>query len=590
MRNDSKHPQKICRPLGRSFVLFIGIALSVATSVEAQQSRRPVDACFIAGDRVLLVACQRSGEILALDADSGEIQSQLAIGGDLVAIEQLDDETAWAIDQTGNRLLEITLDGGKLSTGLSIDCVKNPVSVIAGEANQLLVAGLWSRQVTCVARPAIDEPARPVWTRNLNFSPKTLRLLQPENVVLAVDAFGSQIAYLDASTGEQLRQIEFYGHRIRGMVDDPDGKRLIVSHQMLNSAAQSSNNDIHWGMMVSNDLRWLDRGRVMEADEENFYKDGHIDPIGIVGQGGADPNDLVCTVDGIVIVPLGGANEVAIGHEEFYELARLPVGINPVAVAVDSRGKTGWVVNRLDDSLTQIDIGERSVLKTVRLSEDWTPTTAELGERLFHDASLAHDGWMSCSSCHPGGHAVNERADNLSDGAYTSPKRVISLLGRADTAPFGWIGADAKLEAQLQRTVRTTMQGHNKLTGEQVTQLTAFLDSLVPPPPVVDASIPEVGESIARGQAIFERQSCNDCHAGSKYTSAELYDVGLEDELGHTRFNPPSLLGVGQRGPRYFHDLRAESLEAVFTEHKHTLDQPLSQPDLEDLLTFLRSL
>ncbi len=590
MRCDSLPTLARCRFLPRLIGTILLVVAGFAGASEAAQPLRPVDACFFDNDQTLLVVCQRSGEVLALDSTSGAVKTRLTVGGDLTSIERLPGGTAWAVDTAGDRLIEIDLEAGKLIAKSTIDCVRSPVSVIAGEANQLLVAGLWSRQVTCVARPAIDEPARPVWTRNLNFSPKTLRLLQPENVVLAVDAFGSQIAYLDASTGEQLRQIEFYGHRIRGMVDDPDGKRLIVSHQMLNSAAQSSNNDIHWGMMVSNDLRWLDRGRVMDADEENFYKDGHIDPIGIVGQGGADPNDLVCTVDGIVIVPLGGANEVAIGHEEFYELARLPVGINPVAVAVDSRGKTGWVVNRLDDSLTQIDIGERSVLKTVRLSEGWSPTIAELGERLFHNASLAHDGWMSCSSCHPGGHAVNERADNLSDGAYTSPKRVLSLLGRADTAPFGWIGADAKLEAQLQRTVRTTMQGHNKLTGEQVTQLTAFLESLVPPPPVVDASIPEVGESIARGQAIFQRQGCNDCHAGSKYTSAELYDVGLEDELGHTRFNPPSLLGVGQRGPRYFHDLRAESLESVFTEHRHTLDQPLSQPDLEDLLTFLRSL
>ncbi|WP_197451928.1 cytochrome c peroxidase [Rosistilla carotiformis] len=573
-----------------SLALAACFAFGVPNTANAVQPLRPVDACFVAEDQTLLVACRRSGVILALDSDTGQLQSKLSIGGDVVAVEALPDASVWAIDQAGNRLVQIHFVDGKLSTGSVIDCVKSPASVIAAEGNQLLVAGLWSRSVTCVVPTSNDSPAHRVWTCDLNFSPQTLRLLQPENVVLAVDAFGSQIAYLDAATGQQLRQTEFYGHRIRGMIDDPDGKRLIVSHQMLNSAAQSSNNDIHWGMMVSNDLRWLDRGRVMEADEENFYKDGHIDPIGIVGQGGADPNDLVCTVDGIVIVPLGGANEVAIGHEEFYELARLPVGINPVAVAVDSRGKTGWVVNRLDDSLTKIDIGERSVLKTVRLSEGWTPTTAELGERLFHDASLAHDGWMSCSSCHPGGHAVNERADNLSDGAYTSPKRVLSLLGRADTAPFGWIGADEKLEAQLQRTVRTTMQGHNTLTSEQVVQLTAFLESLVPPPPIVDASIPEVGESIARGQVIFQRQGCNDCHAGSKYTSAELYDVGLEDELGHTLFNPPSLLGVGQRGPRYFHDLRADSLEAVFTEHKHTLDQPLSQPDLEDLLTFLRSL
>jgi hypothetical protein len=65
--------------------------------------------------------------------------------------------------------------------------------------------------------------------------------------------------------------------------------------------------------------------------------------------------------------------------------------------------------------------------------------------------------------------------------------------------------------------------------------------------------------------------------------------VGLRDELGETRFNPPSLRGVGQRD-RLFHDNRAAGLESVFTRHRHQLDAELSNDDLRDLLRFLRSL
>ena len=54
-------------------------------------------------------------------------------------------------------------------------------------------------------------------------------------------------------------------------------------------------------------------------------------------------------------------------------------------------------------------------------------------------------------------------------------------------------------------------------------------------------------------------------------------------------FNPPTLLGVGQRGP-YFHDNRAASLEQVFLKHKHQLETDLSSGQLKDLLAFLRSL
>jgi len=44
--------------------------------------------------------------------------------------------------------------------------------------------------------------------------------------------------------------------------------------------------------------------------------------------------------------------------------------------------------------------------------------------------------------------------------------------------------------------------------------------------------------------------------------------IGLIDETGNTRFNPPSLRGVHQRG-RLLHDGRAESLRALFEDHQH---------------------
>ncbi|MEZ6092471.1 MAG: cytochrome c peroxidase [Pirellulaceae bacterium] len=576
--------------VSRSLLLTCVIAFTWGCVVAAEECVRPVDVCFFDNDRLLLVACQQSGEVLALDAVNGEVRSRLPLGGRLVGVQRLPNGRAWAIDQSGNRLIEVGIADGNITILNTVANVISPVEVAAGKRGELLVSGLWSRKVYCITEPMDGGNSKLVWACDLEFNPHTVRLLEPENIVLAVDAFGSQIAYLDASTGKHLRQMEFFGHRLRGMVDDPDGQRLIVSHQMLNSAAQSSTNDIHWGMMVSNDLRWLDRTRILAADEATFYKDGHIDPIGTVGNGGADPMDLVCTKDGIVIVPLGGVNEVAIGHEEFFELDRLPVGINPVAVDVRGDGRVAWVVNRLDDSLTQIDVVQRKVMQTVELSKDRQLSSVDLGERLFHDASISHDGWMSCASCHPGGHAVNEMADNLSDGSYNSPKRVLSLLGRSKTAPFGWVGSDATLAGQLRRSVRTTMQGLAPLRDEQVVHLTAFLDSLSSPPSVLDLQDPSVAEAIQRGDAIFRRESCNDCHAGREFTSSQLYDVGLKDEVGNERFNPPSLLGVGQRGPRYFHDLRAPSLRAVFVEFKHALDKDLADAELDDLLMFLRSL
>ena len=65
--------------------------------------------------------------------------------------------------------------------------------------------------------------------------------------------------------------------------------------------------------------------------------------------------------------------------------------------------------------------------------------------------------------------------------------------------------------------------------------------------------------------------------------------MGLEDEKGLKKFNPPSLRGVSQ-GYSFFHDGRAKTLEAVFTEHAHQRNRPLEKGELADLLRFLRSL
>lgn len=562
----------------------------VATTVVSQQPRRPVDACLIDNDTRLLVICERSGEVIEVDADDGRVISALKLGGTLNWVEALSGDQAVVTDRSGDRLVFIDINDEGVAIGKSIHGFRDPVAVEPGDDKALFVAGHWSREVSCVDLSNVQKDADRVWRTDLNFSPGEIRYLDKERVVLAIDAYGSQIAFLDADTGKHVRQVEFYGHRIRGMIDDPDGKRLIVSHQMLNATAQATTNDITWGMMVSNDLRWLDRSRIMTADGDAFYKGGHIDPIGIVGQGGADPNDVVISPSGVVVVPLGGTDQVAIGTEDDYEISRVRVGINPIAVAMDSKGEIVWVVNRLDDSLTKIDVTKKQVVKNVKLSGDWQPTVAELGERLFHKSTFSHQHWMTCASCHPGGHAINERADNLSDGAFTSPKRVMSLLGRANTAPFGWIGKDMTLEGQVKRSVSTTMRGSRALTKDEVIRLTAFVKTLEPPPSVIHHPEPSVVDSIARGKAIFARQSCSDCHKTPHYTSDELFDVGLEDEVGNTHFNPPPLIGIGQRGPRYLHDLRAQSLEEVFSKFKHSLKGDLSEAELADLLTFLKSL
>ena len=110
------------------------------------------------------------------------------------------------------------------------------------------------------------------------------------------------------------------------------------------------------------------------------------------------------------------------------------------------------------------------------------------------------------------------------------------------------------------------------------------------PPPGAGQSRRESDEAvISRGGDVFDRQGCAECHTPPTYTSPGSYDVGLTDEAGRSKFNPPSLRGVGQRNS-YFHDGRAGSLEEVFSKCRHRIEEDLSEGEVRDLLAFLRSL
>ncbi|HHX02422.1 MAG TPA: hypothetical protein GX739_07140 [Firmicutes bacterium] len=67
-----------------------------------------------------------------------------------------------------------------------------------------------------------------------------------------------------------------------------------------------------------------------------------------------------------------------------------------------------------------IDSETNAVIQTIALGEQAPETFIRRGERLFHDATLSQQGWLSCATCHPGGGADGLRWD-LPDGRFGDP-------------------------------------------------------------------------------------------------------------------------------------------------------------------------
>src|SRR5262249_25221844 len=224
------------------------------------------------------------------------------------------------------------------------------------------------------------------------------------------------------------------------------------------------------------------------------------------------------------------------------------VGRRPTALAVAPDASRAYVADTLGDAIAVVDLQKARRIADIALGPQPDLTSSQRGEMLFHDAHLSHDGWMSCHRCHSDGHTSGRLADTLADGSFSTPKRVLSLLGAGDTAPWAWNGAMPDLETQVRRSIESTMQGR-KPSAQQVGDLVAYLKSLSPPPSrqrlrgILDKA------ALHRGEAVFAKQACTICHMPPLFTSAKTYEVGLADELGQRKFNPPSLRGLSQGGP-----------------------------------------
>lgn len=546
--------------------------------------RRPV-ALAVAG-RWLFVANQRSGTVSVIDTAALRVTGEVPVGrapSDLAVTP--DGTTLVVTDRDAGELVVLRRRGSRLDAPTRVPVGPDAASVVVSpDGSRCFVASRWSRRVTVVDLAAAGGP-KVRQSIPLPFPPGRQILLPDPPRLIAADAFGGRLVVIDPASGKIESVRELTAHNIRGLAVN-DG-RLLVSHQVLSARATTSLADVHWGNLLTNNLREVAVAG-MRNPRADLMDGSRLHHLGDAGRGAADPAGVAIAVGGVVVLALAGVGEVAVGGRRDGGWDRLPVGRGPTAVVVGPDGRHAFVANTFSDSVSVLDLTARRIAAEVPLGEKAEAAAVDRGEALFNDARLSHDGWFSCHSCHTDGHTNGLLADTMGDGSYGTPKRVPTLRGVKDTAPFGWTGTAKDLGAQLRSSVETTMRGA-KLTGTQEADLLAYLRTL-PPPPALDRFAEKApAEAVRRGAAVFRAQGCAGCHEPPTYTSAKTYDVDLTDERGNRAFNPPSLRGVSQSGP-YFHDGRAGTLTEVFTKHRHGWKAEPGRADLDDLLSFLADL
>jgi YVTN family beta-propeller protein len=573
-----------------------GLLLSQAdTSRPAQAENkgnlcRPVALALADNDRWLLVANQRAGSVTVIDTAARKITAEFPVSRKLADLALTPDgRHVLAVDEEANQLIVLSRSGPTLAVLGRLSVSPAPVSVqAAADGTRCFVASLWSRRLSIVelGLPAALRP-RVKQVIDLPFAPRRQLLLPRGSKLVVADSFGGKVGLVDVGQGrlESVRSIP--GHNLRGLALSRDGARLLVAHQIMHDRGQSTQDDIHWGNLMTNNLRSLAVATLLNP-QADLLRGSDLRYLGQAGNAAGDPAGVAVTAEDQVVVALAGVGEIILGPEPQADWERLAVGRRPTAVAAAADGRTAYVANTFGDSVSVVDLKAGKVQATITLGSAAPRRLSDRGEELFYDARLSHNAWFSCHSCHSDGHSNGLLNDNLSDGTLGTPKRVLSVLGVRDTGPWAWNGSMPDLETQIRQSVQSTMQGR-KPDPEQVRAIAAYLRTLEPPPSLDRLTQRVDRAAVRRGRELFDRQGCARCHAAPTYTSARTYDVGLQDQAGKRQFNPPSLRGVSQGGP-FFHDNRAATLEAVFTRHRHQLKQELTKEELKDLLSFLRSL
>jgi YVTN family beta-propeller protein len=564
-----------------------GAATLAKESTSMPRLRRPVALALSDDGRWLYTANRTAGTISTVDTTTHHVVSEIQAGkklSDLVLTA--DGRQLLACDEESAALVILARQGAELHIIQTIELgLKAPVSVaVNASVTRCYVAGLWSHEVLAVDLSA-KRPSKHV---ALPFAPRGQLLARDDKKLIVTDSFGGRLAVIDVESDKLESARTLPAHNIRGLALSRDGKELLVAHQILNGLAQTTFDDVHWGNLLTNNVRVLQMARVL-SPAADLLEGSRLHYLGDVGHAAGDPAQIVRTPAGTTLVALAGIGELAIAQKAGYVWQRVAVGRGPGAIAVGPKSDRAFVANEFSDSISVVDVPKAKVIAEIALGKQGELRPRERGEMLFHDARLAHDGWLSCHSCHTDGHTNGLLNDNLGDGSFGAPKRVLSLLGSGDTAPYAWLGTMPDLESQVRKSILTTMHGRAP-SDQQVRDLAAFLRSL-PPPPALASSAGHGAKNgtVERGRTIFHDQGCARCHAPPVYTSSKTYDVGLHDEVGNTHFNPPSLRGVSQGGP-YFHDNRAVALEDVITKYRHQLKSELSKGEQQDLISFLRSL
>lgn len=572
--------------------------------------------------RTAFVACGPAKSLAVLDVPSARVVATIGLGGRPRGVAVSPDGATVAVTLTDANRVAL-LDPRERRVVAEVGVGAEPAGAAFGAGGSaLFVANAGSHDVSVIDVAARretrrlatgQEPYAVAATRDgatVAVVARRAHLDRPENPPR------SEVTFVDAATGRVARRVDLPScHLSEAAAFTHDGARLLVPT-----------------LRVRNLLPILQvaRGWVMSAalaTVDPATGDVALLPLQEPDRGFPDPSAIALSSDGRrAFVAAGGSDEIveidvaALLAEESacrpeapevlsrtarYARRRTATGRHPRGIAVAGPGLL--VTERLEDAVAVLgdDLG---VVARTKLPGPASDDAPRRGDRVFHDARATFQQAFSCRSCHADAHTDGLTYDFEIDGVGRDVVLNRSLRGVAGTEPFKWTGLNPTLERQCGPRFARVLTRADPFPEDRLADLTAYIESLPPPPPSPGAGrfAESATGAVERGRLLFERthrrdgteipvgNRCGTCHAGPHFTNRQRTDVGTRGPTDSTgSFDVPHLTGIASKAP-YLHDGRALSLEEIWTlpgvGDSHGVVTDLGKPDLNDLVEYLRGL
>ena len=440
-----------------------------------------------------------------------------------------------------------------------------------------------------------------------------------------VENVAAEVSVIDVATDKVIKELKLPNGS--GSLNDirvsPDGKFAVVTHIV--SGFNWSANQVNFGWMNANALTIIDLTKMkvhytLLLDEPQR---GAANPWGVAWS--ADGKTLAVAHAGthevsIINFPMLLANILDVSTNQIagrpansvltfvmrYEgmdtvlpfltgarkRVKLPEGnLGPRALTII--GRKVYVADYFSDTLNVIDLdAPQAMIETISLGAKREMDVVRKGEFYFHDAAICFQGWQSCSSCHPGDARVDGFDWDLLNDGFGNPKNAKSLLLAHKTPPAMFLGVRANAEAAVRAGIKFIL--FTNQPEEVPSAIDEYLKSLkpVPSPYLVQGKLSMAAK---RGEKVFSRVGCADCHVPGLYTDLHPHDVGTRAAYDRPadKFYTPTLIEVWRTAP-YLHDGSAATMHNVVTtcnlHDEHGETSKLSNQEIDDLCEYVLSL